>query len=96
MTAEMVFKYALICGGLLILGFNVAVCVHAGRIVRAVTAWRLFIIGKSGLTAYVIVSMFDRLHDPLGYRGPLAAAAIVLTLVSLGLLHHAYKDRSEP
>ncbi len=94
MTAE-TLRYALIFGGFLVLGFNLAVIWHADQIVRAVGAWRLFIVGKSIFTMFLIAVLYDNLHNPeIGWRIPVAAFAISLTLVSLALLDHSYRRRN--
>jgi len=91
MTAEYL-RYILIVGGLFVLGFNCAVIVHAAEIVRAVRAWRLFLVGKSLMTIFVVIALYDNLHSrEIGWRIPLALSAIFLTLVSLVMLDHSYR-----
>lgn len=94
MTAES-FRVLLIVGGLFVLGFNIAVIWHAPLIVRAVRAWRLFIVGKSGLTVFVILALWANRDDrEVGWRIPLATFSIGLTLVALAMLDHAYRRKT--
>ena len=86
-------RYALICGGALILGFNLAVYKNAERISSAPRAWRIYIIGDSLLTVYVIASLTERLgsEESLTWRTPVAAFAIVLTICGLFAMNESYK-----
>jgi len=94
MMAETV-RVILIIAGFFVLGFNLAVVVHATRIVSAVVAWRLFILGKSLFTVFVIIALYDNLHShAFGWRIPLGAVAVTLTLISLVMLDHSYRRRN--
>jgi hypothetical protein len=86
-------RYLLICGGALILGFNIAVYKNAERITGSPTAWRIYIVGDSLLTVYVIASLSERMgtNNEFSWRIPVAALAIVLTIVGLFALNESYK-----
>jgi hypothetical protein len=89
-------RYLLIGVAFLVLGFNASLLYHTARIVRAVLAWRLFVLGKSGLTVYVIVSLWHYRHDSITWRIPLAATALALTLLGVALLelNHHHEERT--
>jgi hypothetical protein len=89
-TAE-TFRYLVIGAGFLVLGFNIAIIIHAREIVRAVTPWRVFIVGKSGLTVFVIVTLYQQLHTSMSLLLVLAGVAMAVTLVSLAMLERAYR-----
>ena len=95
MTTELL-SYAIIMAGLVVLGFNAAVAIHAAQIVSSsVQAWRVFIIGKSALTVYVITSLYEHHHHPQGWLLSLAGFAMLVTLSSLYLLDRGYR-RAHP
>lgn len=86
-------RYLLICGGALILGFNIAVYKNAEHITGSPTAWRIYIVGDSLLTVYVIASLSERMgaEGELTWRIPVAGLAIVLTILGLFALNESYK-----
>ena len=87
-----VFTLILIGAGLVVLGFNASVLIHAAEIVKAekaVVAWRTFITGKSILTIYVLVDLWTHHHHPHGWALALVGVALILTLISLVLLNRA-------
>lgn len=88
-----VIRYLLICGGALILGFNLAVYKNAERISSAPRAWRIYIIGDSMLTVYVIASLTERMGHggEFSWRIPVAAFAIILTICGLFAMNESYK-----
>ncbi len=87
-----ILTYTLILCGLGVLGFNAAVVLHAAQIVHQVFAWRIFIVGKSLMTLYVLVSLHANLSHPHTWAVGLAGVAIMLTLISLVLLDHSYRQ----
>ena len=92
-----VIRYILICGGALILGFNIAVFKNAERITGSPRAWRVYIFGDSLLTVYVMASLADGIHKNLGltWRIPVAAFAIVLTIAGLIALNGSFKKMQQ-
>ncbi len=83
--------YILIMCGLLVLGFNAAVVIHAAQVVKQVNAWRTFIVGKSCMTVYVIVDLHAHATHPHGWTVALAGVAITLTLIALVILDRSYR-----
>ena len=97
--ATEVLTLVLVGIGLTVLGFNASILIHAAEVVRpakAVKAWRTFIIGKSMLTAYVIVDLWTHHHHPHTWAVALAGVALALTLFSLVLLNRARKVAFRP
>jgi H+/Cl- antiporter ClcA len=87
-------RLILIFGGLLMIGFTISIIVHARYLVHAVTAWRLFLTGKSLLTVFVCASLWSHRHSAsVSWRLPLVGFAMLLTLVSLVMLTREYRRR---
>jgi drug/metabolite transporter (DMT)-like permease len=91
MTGTEAIRYLVIAAGLLVLGFNMSILVHAKEIVRAVWPWRVFIVGKTGMTVYVLVTLYRSLEDPVGALVMLATVSMVVTLISLVMLRRTYR-----
>jgi len=91
-----VIRIAIICIGLLILGFNVAVIWHVDRLTAAANAWRVFMVGKSGITIYVIANLWVRVRDDREFSWLTAIACGSLIVVLIGLWMMVAAERHMP
>ncbi len=87
-------RYLIILLACLAAGLNVALVVHAPRVLNAATAWRVLLLGKTGLLAYVITVTWVRRHAPLTWHVPLLGVSLVVVLVGLFLLDQDYRQRN--
>lgn len=89
-------RVAIICLGLIILGFNVAVIVHVDRLTAAANAWRVFMLGKSGITSYVIANLWIRVRDDKEFSWLTVIACASLVVVLIGLWMMVMAERHMP
>lgn len=98
MTPADVIGYFVLAGGLLILGIEVAVVIHAASLVGTAAAgtWRLALLLKSGLTLYAITALRMHMSHPPVWPYALTAVAVAITGVLAVLLYrsHAHYEES--
>lgn len=90
-------RYAIIAGGFIVIGFNIALFRHADQILLPwkIKAWRWYLLGDTGFVLFIIASLYDAAHNdyPMGWRTPVAALAMTMTICSIIAL---YRTTSTP